>query len=74
MKLGVMKLACVYKAVSAGYILERQGMRVEWAKRHILVNLGQFKDETPLNSMQIYSFWSKKIQKKLKKCIVAIKV
>ena len=29
MKLDVMKLACVYKAVSAGYILERQGMRVE---------------------------------------------
>ena len=27
-------------------------------KGHILVLLGHFEDETPLNSMQIYKFWS----------------
>ena len=33
-----------------GHILERQGMH---ERGQILVNLGQIKDETPLNSMQI---------------------
>ena len=36
-------------------------------KGHILENLGQFKDETPLNSMQILSFWSVKMAVKIKK-------
>ena len=36
-------------------------------KGQALVNLGQFGDETPLNSMQIYSFWNEKIPKKNQK-------
>ena len=36
-------------------------------KGHILANLGQFKDETPLNIMQIYSFLSVKLPKKIQK-------
>ena len=30
-------------------------------KGHILVNLGQFKDETPLKKKQIQNFWSIKM-------------
>ena len=40
----------------AGHILKRQEMRAEWIKQHDLENLGQFKDETPLNNMEISSF------------------
>ena len=29
------------------HFLEKQGMRAVWVKGHILVNLGQFDDETP---------------------------
>ena len=36
------------------HILERQGLRAVWIKkRQILVHKGQFKDETPPNSMEI---------------------
>ena len=40
----------------AGHISERQDMRAEWIKRHVLEHLGQFKDETPLSYVQISSF------------------
>ena len=36
-------------------------------KEHLLENLEQFKDETPLNSMQISGFWSMKMLTKIKK-------
>ena len=36
-------------------------------KWHVLENLGQFKYETPLNSMQILGFWSVRMPAKIKK-------
>ena len=40
------------KTILARHLLERQGMRAV-KKGHILVNLGQFEDEPPLNSTKI---------------------
>ena len=36
-------------------------------KGHTLINLWKFEDEISLNSMQIQSFWSKRIPNKIKK-------
>ena len=39
-------------------------------KGHDLQNFGQFKDETPLNSIQISGFWGVKMSEKIEKDIV----
>ena len=51
----------------AGHILERQGMCAVLIKKHILVILGQFEDEIPLNTIQVLSFYSIKTSEKNRK-------
>ena len=45
-----LKLRLVSEGIAIGsrHIVEEQGMRVVWTKNeHVLINLGQFEDETP---------------------------
>ena len=42
-------------------------------KGHILVNLGQFEDETHLRSMYMQNFYSMKVRKQIqKRCFVRL--
>ena len=48
-----MNLIRIYFCMKSGHILERQGVCSMNKKEHILVNLGQFEDESLLNIMEI---------------------
>ena len=56
-----MKSICPFYTVFKAYFKIAEHAYCTDKKGHILVNLGQFKDETPLKKKQIQNFWSIKM-------------